>query len=283
MQGKITVTGVKVMANHGVFGFEREQPHPFIADAVIYTDITESDRLQDTCDYGEAARILEQTLSSPACALVETLAAKAARALARYFKADADVTVHKPEAPIEQSFADVSVSASARFARAYLSLGSSMGDRRAFILRAFARIRECADICEPVFSSLYATSPYGGAAKGEFLNACAGFDTLMSPTELLAFCRRLEEEAGRTREVRWGDRTLDADILLYADKVVSLPELLVPHEDMCAREFVLAPLNEIAPYAVHPQKGRSVRKLLEELRRELPGGGTVLRVEKSDE
>ncbi len=277
MKGKIEIKGVKVMARHGVFDFERESEHPFVADATLYADLGADDKLEKTCDYGEAAKILTEVLSAPAVALIETLAVRAARALAMKFGCDADVTVHKPEAPIEAEFSDVCVTASAHFERVYLSLGSSMGEREKYLLSARKALEgrdDCRNFC---FSSVYETVPYGGAAKNEFLNACVGFDTLLSPLELLHVCRDIEYTAGRERKMHWGDRTLDVDVILYGMKVVSLPELMVPHEYMCERGFVLAPLAEIAPFVVHPQLGKSMRKLYEELSKKLVAGGGVIK------
>ena len=80
MKGKIEIKGVKVMACHGVFDFERESEHPFVADATLYADLGADDKLEKTCDYGEAAKLLTEVLSAPAVALIETLAVRAARA-----------------------------------------------------------------------------------------------------------------------------------------------------------------------------------------------------------
>ena len=109
------------------------------------------------------------------------------------------------------------------------------------------------------------------------MNACVGFDTLLSPLELLHVCRDIEYTPGRERKMHWGDRTLDVDVILYGMKVVCLPELMVPHEYMCERGFVLAPLAEIAPFVVHPQLGKSMRKLYEELSKKLVAGGGVIK------
>ena len=118
-------------------------------------------------------------------------------------------------------------------------------------------------------SSYMPSAPYGGVADGEFLNACLIMRTLKSPHELLDMCANLEGAAGRVRKEHWGNRTLDVDILFYGEEIISNEELTVPHIDMLSREFVLAPLCEIAPGYVHPVYKKTVKDLLAELK----GGG----------
>ena len=89
--------------------------------------------------------------------------------------------------------------------------------------------------------------------------------TLLDADGLLALMHRTEKECGRERKVHWGDRTLDLDLLLFGDEVRGEGDLILPHPEMHKREFVLAPLAEIAPYAVHPLMRKRVCELLEEL------------------
>ena len=168
---------------------------------------------------------------------------------------------------MRSSAADVSVTAHARFTRVCLGLGSNMGDRKSYLDGAVAAITADKDNRDVRVSSYIATAPYGGAAKGEFLNACLVMRTLKSPSELLAMCAALENAAGRVRRERWGDRTLDADILFYGGEIIDVPGLTVPHTDMCNRGFVLGPLCEIAPGTVHPVYGKTVADLYAELKR----------------
>jgi len=126
--------------------------------------------------------------------------------------------------------------------RAYLGLGSNLGDREEHLRNALDAIEERVDI-----SSVYETDPVGGpAGQGAFLNLVVALETSRTPRELLELCQRLEAAAGRVREEHWGPRTLDVDVLLVGDLVVNEPDLVVPHPLWRERAFVVEPLREVA-------------------------------------
>ena len=132
--------------------------------------------------------------------------------------------------------------------RAFLGLGSNVGDRRGHLLAAVAGLPDVVAV-----SALYETEPLGGpSGQDPYLNAVVELDTHLSPRELLELGRTLEAAAGRTREVRWGPRSLDVDVLLVGDQVLEMDDLVVPHPRMWERRFVLAPLAELAPELVPP-------------------------------
>jgi 2-amino-4-hydroxy-6-hydroxymethyldihydropteridine diphosphokinase len=147
---------------------------------------------------------------------------------------------------------------------AYIGIGSNIGDRAANCLHAIEYLAETGRIIG--VSSLYYTEPVGLKAQEDFINAVVALETDSKPAELLAACRDIEDRLGRRRTVRWGPRTIDLDILLYGDLVMDQPDLVIPHPLMAARKFVLAPLAEIAPEAVHPVLHKTTAELLEELR-----------------
>jgi 2-amino-4-hydroxy-6-hydroxymethyldihydropteridine diphosphokinase len=127
-------------------------------------------------------------------------------------------------------------------ARAFLGLGSNLGDRVALLQAAVASLGDVAAV-----SPLYETDPVGGPDQGAFLNVVVELDTPLGARGLLEECRRLEAAAGRVRTVRWGPRTLDADVLWVEGETVDEPDLQVPHPRMWERRFVLAPLADLAP------------------------------------
>ncbi|MGE0877823.1 MAG: 2-amino-4-hydroxy-6-hydroxymethyldihydropteridine diphosphokinase [Acidimicrobiia bacterium] len=133
--------------------------------------------------------------------------------------------------------------------RAFLALGSNLGDREAFLREAVISIDEVDDLV--TMSSVWETEPVGGPDnQGPYLNMVVELDTIRTPHALLALCHRLEQAAERVRVVRWGPRTLDVDVLWIEGVTVADDDLVVPHPRMFDRAFVLAPLEEIAPDVV---------------------------------
>jgi 2-amino-4-hydroxy-6-hydroxymethyldihydropteridine diphosphokinase len=147
---------------------------------------------------------------------------------------------------------------------AYIGIGSNIGDKKANCLQGIALLAEA---CRVVgVSSLYYTEPIGYKEQEDFINAVAAVETEQSPSELLATCHSIEARMGRQRIVRWGPRTIDLDILLYGSHVINQPDLVIPHPLMAARKFVLVPLAEIAPEAIHPVLKKNASQLIGELK-----------------
>ena len=130
--------------------------------------------------------------------------------------------------------------------QAYLGLGSNIGDRKQQLLKAIDLIGNIKGIKVTKQSSIYETAPIGYTDQPNFLNLCLEIETELSPQQLLKHCLDIEQQLHRVREIRWGPRTLDIDILLYSDDIIETDNLSVPHPRMQERAFVLIPLNDIA-------------------------------------
>ncbi len=126
--------------------------------------------------------------------------------------------------------------------RTYLSLGSNVGDRRATLRTAVQSLPDLVAV-----SPVYETDPVGGPEQGPYLNLIAELDTHMAPLDLLGMCHRVESAANRVRDVRWGPRTLDIDIIWMEGVELDSDRLTIPHPRWRSRRFVLAPLRDLAP------------------------------------
>jgi 2-amino-4-hydroxy-6-hydroxymethyldihydropteridine diphosphokinase len=139
--------------------------------------------------------------------------------------------------------------------RAYLGLGSNLGDRLDHLQRAVDALDAVEGIDVVAVSHVYETAPVGGPQQDDFLNAALAIDTTLDPFALLRAAQAVEQGEQRVRTVRWGPRTLDVDVLRYGDERISTPDLEIPHLRMHERAFVLAPLRDVAPDLVDEPAG----------------------------
>ena len=164
-------------------------------------------------------------------------------------------------------------------ARVFIGVGSNMGDRQAMLASARLALAHLPGTTLAGWSSEYETEPVGPVPQGKFLNAAAQLDTTLEPAVLLEHLSEIERRSGRSSQdqrIKWGPRTLDLDVLLYGDRVISEDDLVVPHPLMHERWFVLKPLADLDPAAVHPLLEMTVGALLKyvEQDRQVPAGGS---------
>jgi len=156
----------------------------------------------------------------------------------------------------------------AMMARVFVALGSNQGDRLGHLHNARCHLGKLPRTRLIRFSSVYETDPVGPVRQQKFLNAAAQLDTALGPHKLLAHLAHIERATGRSpadQRIKWGPRTLDLDILLYDDLVIQGDDLTIPHPLMHERGFVLKPLTDLDPHAMHPLLKKTAGELLKYL------------------
>ena len=264
---EIRIEELEVYAYHGVFPEENEKGQTFYVNAVLTFDTraaAQEDRLELSIDYGEICHFITGWMQDHTCKLIETAAERlAGEILKKYPALDAvELEIRKPRAPVGLPFGSISVHIKRAWHRVYLSIGSNMGDREAYIQSALNALQSKSHTKLCRTSKLLVTSPYGGVEQEDFLNCAVEIRTLLTPGELLDELHGIEAAAGRERKVHWGPRTLDLDILFYDKLIYEDEELIIPHVDLQNRYFVLKPLWEIAPNFRHPLLGQTVSGML---------------------
>jgi len=146
----------------------------------------------------------------------------------------------------------------------YIGIGSNLGDRQANCIYSIDLLGEKGTIVRKK-SSLYETDPWSMKDQPKFLNMAVEIETDLSPEHLLVFVKKIEKKMGRKESFQWGPRLIDLDILLYGNIVINKEDLKIPHPLMHERDFVLRPLNEIAPDVKHPLLQLSVKELFQRL------------------
>ena len=267
---QIRIENLRIFAHHGVYAEENEKGQNFYVNAVLETNTRDAgvmDELELSTNYGEVCQLFQRCLTENTYKLIETAAERAAEEVLLYFPLVRRITLElrKPEAPIPLSFESVSVQITRGWHRAYIACGSNMGEREAYLNAAVEALRGD-NRCRVIqVSDWMTTTPYGDVEQEDFLNGVIAIETLYTPEELLECIHEIEQNHDRQRKIHWGPRTLDLDILLYEGCVMYTDTLKIPHEDMHNRDFVLAPLAQIAPYELHPVLHKSVMQLYQEV------------------
>lgn len=267
---RIIIKDLETFGYHGVFEEEAFLGQKFIVSAVLFLNTRKagkSDVLKDSLDYGVACQMIKKIVKTERYQLIERLAEEIAEQLLLSFTLlqSVEITVKKPWAPVLVSMDTVAVNIKRGWHKAYLSIGSNMGDKEGHLDFAIDQLNALPDTKVTAVSDFIVTAPYGGVEQDDFLNGALEIETLKTPEELLETALSIEKETGRERLIHWGPRTLDIDILFYDDAIVMTENLKIPHVEIPKRTFVLEPLSTIAPFHMHPVYHKSVVQMLEEL------------------
>ncbi|WP_406829478.1 2-amino-4-hydroxy-6-hydroxymethyldihydropteridine diphosphokinase [Pedococcus sp. KACC 23699] len=270
MTDQIVLKGISAHGHHGVLDFEKREGQTFVVDVTMQVDLGpagSSDDLADTVNYAEVAGDVVALIEGESLDLIEALAARIAdKVLTRPLVEAVEVVVHKPQAPVGHPFTDVQVRVErVRQAPVVIALGSNLGDSvdilHEAVMSLFGVLDGDIEVSSPV-----ETDPVGGPEQPPYLNAVVVGTTYLAPSTLLAELHDIERGHGRTREVHWGPRTLDLDLVQYGDPVfdtdvvMDSATLTLPHPRAHERAFVLVPWLRVEPEAVLRVDG-SVRRV----------------------
>ncbi|MCH9815299.1 MAG: 2-amino-4-hydroxy-6-hydroxymethyldihydropteridine diphosphokinase [Actinomycetia bacterium] len=284
MQDEIRISGISATGFHGVLSREQAHGQTFLVDIVLRLDLTaaaQSDDLTKTVDYGAVCEQVVARITEERYELIETLAGRIADdCLMNAAVVSATVAVHKPDAPVAVRFADISVTVHRTRPphdfgyRVALGIGANLGDRIAALQYACRELPRRLGSRSTAISPIYETDPVGGPQQPDYLNCVLILGlgepgerpSATLPQEILQQCHEVEAALNRTREVRWGPRTLDVDILALGNLEVAEPDLQIPHPRLYERAFVLTPWADVDPGFAVPGAGR-VDDLLQALPR----------------
>ena len=267
---KIEIKKLEIFANHGVFPEENVLGQKFVISATLYTDTRKAgltDELTASIHYGEVSHMITKFTKEHTYKLLEALAENLCQMLLQELPLLKMITlrIEKPWAPVGLPLETVAVEITRRWHTAYVAFGSNLGDKKKFLDDGIQGLRTTPSCEVEAVSEYLVTEPYGGVEQDEFLNGVLKLRTLLTPEELLDRLHELEAAANRERIIHWGPRTLDLDILFYDNEIIDTPDLHIPHIDMENRDFVLKPMDEIAPYYRHPVLNKTIHQLLNEL------------------
>lgn len=267
---KIEIKNLEIFANHGVFPEENILGQKFVIFATLYTDTRKAgltDELTASIHYGEVSHMITKFTKEHTYKLLEALAENLCQMLLQELPLLKMITlrVEKPWAPVGLPLETVAVETTRGWHTAYVAFGSNLGDKKKFLDDGIQGLRTTPSCEVEAVSEYLVTEPYGDVEQDEFLNGVLKLRTLLTPEELLDRLHELEAAANRERIIHWGPRTLDLDILFYDNEIIDTPDLHIPHIDMENRDFVLKPMDEIAPYYRHPVLNKTIHQLLNEL------------------
>lgn len=263
---KIKIRGLEISACHGVHGFEKQTPQRFVFDADLTADFYEAaknDDLDGTVNYSAVCSLIEKVTTQNTLNLIEKLAFECAFQIMEKFLTVSKITltVNKPDAPLKLKFETVAAEVELARETVYLSLGSSEGDKKAYLDTAIEKLNTTRGVRVEKVSEYVETAPVGGVAKNQFLNCAVQIETVLLPRQLLKEINRIESECGRVRKTRWADRTLDIDIIFFGSRIINEQNLIIPHPRYRERQFVLQPLKCIAPEFFCPDINKYLKDL----------------------
>lgn len=275
MMDKISLKGLRIFANHGVFQGEKEVGQTFIVDCDCALDTRfagKNDDLTQSLHYGLFAEKLTEFFKEKTFDLIEAAAEYTVDKLLHEYPLVRAITftLKKPSAPVGLPLDYPALTIHRDWKQAVLALGSNMGNRQAHLEFAIQELDKHDDIRVLKRADFIETDPVGYTEQDRFINSAVLVETLLTPHELLRAVNTIEADDGRTREIHWGPRTLDIDIIYYDKVLMNDDDLIIPHPLSMQRAFVMEPVSSIAPYFIDPRYNQCVSVVWAHAKQALP-------------
>lgn len=249
---RIYLKNLEFYGYHGFYKEENDLGQKFKVTVEAYcnlNDAKESGSLEDSVNYVEIFKVIKKVFFSKKYKILEELGYDIGKVILEKFSLidKVIVEVKKPEIPVSVSYDYFSIKQEIkRQTTAYIGLGSNVGDRTGYLTSAVRQINYNRDIEVVALSSVYETAPFGYLEQDNFLNMVVRVNTSLAPLALLKYFNYIEGNLFRKRDIRWGPRTIDIDVLLYGNKTYKDEVLTIPHPGILERAFVIIPLLDIA-------------------------------------
>lgn len=269
-QDYIEIKDQKIYAYHGVLDEEKRDGQCFYISFKAYLDMgpsAEADEMTLSVSYADMCQTVKKAVTETVYDLIETVADRTAKALlmAHPLLNKVVLTVKKPSAPVGEPVEYPAVTVERGWHMVYVAMGSNIGESRRILEDALKDMNKSAFLEVTKSATIIETDPWGVTDQANFYNTVAECRTLLSPRQLMTLLLEIEKNYGRERDLHWGPRTLDLDILLYDDLITADPYVTLPHPYMTERAFVLEPLAEIAPNVLEPMSRRRISDLMKAL------------------
>lgn len=268
----LIIKNLEIYANHGLYSEEKVLGQKFlISIRVDYNmkEVATEKNLRKSIDYGKLSHEIKELFENETEDLIETCGYKILEYIFKNYKIarEVEVSIKKPWAPINLPLDSAEIIIKRKMRNYFISIGTNMGDKEKNISDALNMIREKANIINE--SSRITTKAWGLTDQDDFLNMAIEVESYEEPEDFLKILQNIEDELGRVRKIKWGPRLIDLDILFVDDEVIYTKDLKVPHPYIEQRDFVLDPLNEIAPFFVHPVLNKSIMNIVSDRKKEV--------------
>lgn len=267
---KISIKNLELYGYHGVFEEEKNLGQKFYISCELKLDFKPciyNEDLNKSVHYGEVCETIKKAFESKKFDLIETLSYHINQTILDAYPLvkEVQITVDKPQAPVKLTFESISVTSNMKRNRVYVSIGSNIGDLKHNFITAIDKIISIKNTKILNESKRIQTKPFGNVDQDDFLNSILILETTLEAYELLHELQKIEVYMGRTREIHWGPRIIDLDILFFNQDIINTENLQVPHPYIQARKFILDSLLELNPNLIHPLNNKRVFEMIEAL------------------